>query len=160
MERRWLKVASSDWDNSKDALLGTWQAYAAANDRKDEWEASTHLEACLRSMAMGRGPFRDILLTEAGIFQAWFRRDASKAAVWFGRARNGKRMAPLLRTPAEVARHFVEGNFDLAYREWEKGLAVIERFQDAVQRERIRESWLEWKKEMEDRVISNTQELV
>lgn len=70
--------------------------------------------------------------------------------------RSGKWLSPLLRARFEVYRHFVEGNFALADREWEKGLAVIEKFQDAVLRERLHESWMEWQEEMnERRAVSN-----
>jgi hypothetical protein len=153
---RWLRVASSNWDNSRDALVGTWAAYVAASDRKDASEASVHLETCLGAVTTGGGLFRDILLVQAGIFQAWFRRDAHKASTWFARARRGKRLSPLLRARFEVYRHFIEGNFALADREWEKGLAIIEKFQDAVLRERLHESWMEWQEEMnERRAVSN-----
>jgi hypothetical protein len=131
--------------------MGTWLAYAAANDRKNEPVAAAYLETCLRASGTARQPFRDIMLTEAGVFQSWFRNDAHKAAVWFGRVPNRKNLTPLLRTRAEVARQFAEGNFDAASHEWETGLAITEKYKDAGQRERARQSWLEWKTEMDER---------
>jgi hypothetical protein len=153
---RWLELASANWDGSRDALMGTWLAYAAANDGKNEPVAAAYLETCLRASGTARQPFRDIMLTEAGVFQSWSRNDAHKAGVWFGRVPNRKNLTPLLRTRAEVARQFVEGNVEAASREWETGLAIIEKYKDAAQRERARQSWLEWRTEMEERRAMST----
>jgi hypothetical protein len=149
--RRWLEIASTNWDGSRDALMGTWLAYVAANDRKDEPVAATYLEICLRAISTARQPFRDILLTEAGVFQSWFRQDAPKAAAWFARVQKRRSLPHLLQVRAEVARQFAEGNFEAASREWETGLTIIDKYKDAAQRERTRQSWLEWKTEMEER---------
>jgi hypothetical protein len=154
--RRWLEVASANWDGSRDALMGTWLAYAAANDGRGEPVAAAYLERCLRAISTTRQPFRDILLTEASVFQSWFHQDASKAAAWFARVKKRKILPPLIRVRADVARQFVEGNFEAASREWAAGLAIIESYKDVALRERARQSWLEWKTEMEERRVMST----
>jgi hypothetical protein len=148
---RWIEAASANWDKSRDAMSGTWMAYAAAYDRKDEPAAAAHLETCLRGINLAQSPFRDIVIAEAGVFQSWFRKDALKAAEWFARVKRPASLPPLLRSRAEVLRRFVQGDFDAAYKEWEKGLLVIAQAKHLTQRERLRHSWLEWKNEMEER---------
>ena len=152
--RRWLKLASSTSGDSRDSLTGTWMAYIAANDAKDEAAAAAYLETCLRSLPSTRSPFRDVVVNEAGVFQSWFRRDAAKANLWFARVDKPARLTPILRCRTEVARRFAQGEFNHAYAEWAKGMQVIEGFSDAMQRERLREGWLEWKQEMEERQAS------
>jgi hypothetical protein len=137
-------------------MSGTWMAYIVANDRKDEPAAATHLETCLRGINLAHGPFRDIVITEAGVFQSWFRKDARKGAAWFARVKRATGLPPLLCHRAEVFRRFVLGDFDAAYTEWEKGLLVIAQVNDLPQRERLRHSWHEWKKEMEERREADT----
>jgi hypothetical protein len=152
--RRWLKLASSTSGDSHDALAGTWMAYIAANDAKDEAAAAAYLETCLRSLPSIRSPFRDLLMNEAGVFQSWFRRDAAKANVWFARVEKPARLTPIHRCRTEVAHRFAQGEIDQAYAEWAKGMQLIEGFRDAVQRERLRDGWMEWKQEMEARQAS------
>jgi hypothetical protein len=149
--RRWLALASSNPDSSRDSLLGAFIAYAAASDRKDEPTAAACLERCLRSLPPARVPFRDVISNEAGIFQAWFRRDAEKARGWFAQVRKPAQLNPMLRIRAEVARSFVQGEFEAAYASWARGLSMIEGFRDTVQREMVGQSWLEWKQEMAER---------
>ena len=148
---RWVEVAYANADNFGDSLVGNWLAYVAANDRKDELVAALHLETCLRSILRTRPSYRDILFNEAAVFQGWFRKDARKATEWFARVKRPASFTPLQRIRAGVARRFVEGDIDAAYSEWSKGLTIIEGFQDALQRELLRGSWLEWKQEMEER---------
>jgi hypothetical protein len=90
-------------------------------------------------------------MNEAGVFQSWFRRDAAKANVWFARVEKPARLTPIHRCRTEVAHRFAQGEIDQAYAEWAKGMQLIEGFRDAVQRERLRDGWMEWKQEMEAR---------
>lgn len=150
--RRWLALASSGEGPSVVALVGKFLSYAAANDRKDEAGAGQLLESCLRDVGVARGAFRDSLIHEAAVFQAWFRNDAEKAQKWFARIQKPGQLAPLQRTRGTVALRFAQGDAKTAFEEWAKGLEEIEQFKDAVQRTTVRESWLEWKIEMEERV--------
>ena len=146
--RRWLGLSCAHWDDSRDALSAFWLAYAAAHDRDDEPTAGACLETCLRGISVVPMPFRDIVITEAGVFQSWFRNDALKAAQWYARVKKPGALSPILRSRANAMQRFGEHNFDAAYDEWAKGLAIVEELPSSAHRDRLRESWLEWKKEM------------
>ena len=150
--RRWLALASSSERPSVVALVGKFLSYAAANDRKDKAAAGELLESCLRDVGAARQPFRDTLMNEAAVFQAWFRNDAEKAKQWFARVQKPTKSTPLQRTRGAVALLFAKGDAKTAFEEWDKGLEQIGQFKDLVQRETLRQSWLEWKQEMEERL--------
>ena len=111
--RRWVEMATSLRDSSRDLLLGSYLSYLAASDCKDE-AAARALEQCLSVLPPIQVPFRDLIINEAGIFQAWFRHDADKSSVWFERVKHPRKLHPILRVRANVVRNFVRGNFDPA----------------------------------------------
>ena len=150
--RRWLALASTESRRPGGAFIGKFLAFAAASDRKDAAAASALLESCLRDFGAVRPPVRDTIANEAAVFQAWFRNDAEKPRQWFARVQKPKQLTPLQRTRGAVALLFAGGNTKTAFEKWADGLEMIEQFKDAIQRETLKRSWLEWKQEMDQRL--------
>jgi len=82
-------------------------------------------------------------MNDAAVFQAWFRNDAEKAKQWFARVQKPTKLTALQRTRGAVALLFAKGDAKTAFEEWDKGLEQIGQFKDLVQRETLRQSWLE-----------------
>ncbi len=149
--KTWLKAASSLRDTSVDEFSGNWSAYVAANDRKDELAASAHLERCLELSSLLRPSVRDIVAQEAAVFSAWFRGNAPLAEKWVSQVKKPKLMQRLLRIRLAVALPCGRHDFDAAIARWQEGAAFIDKLPATVQSERLKESWLEWRSEIEER---------
>lgn len=147
----WLQSAACMHDGSLDAFTGHWLAYMSANDRKNAPVAALHLERCLDLVGMVPLSARDIVAQEAAVFTAWFRGDASLAGQWLTQINKPQRMQRLVRLRLDVALRCAHRAYDAADLSWREGLTYIEEATAGAAREQLKQSWLEWGTEIEDR---------
>jgi hypothetical protein len=150
-KRTWLQSASSICDRSRDAFIGDWLAYMSANDRKDATIAALHLERCLESVGGLPLSARDVVAQEAAVFTAWFRDNVAVADKWVTQVRKPQKMQPLVRIRLDAALSWAHRDYDAVDLAWRTGLAFIEKATAGTARERLKESWLEWQAEIQDR---------
>ncbi len=155
-KRRWVQSAASIQDGSFDEISGEWLAYMAASDREDRGIAAIHFERCLELAGILPAPLRDLIAQEAAYFAAWFRDDASLADQWRAQVKKPQKLAPLVRIRLNVAIRCVHRDYEATEHFWQEGLALIERAAVGPVRERLRDSWLEWRAEIEDRKSKRT----
>jgi hypothetical protein len=150
-KRTWLRSASSVQDASLDAFTGDWLAYISANDRKDVPIAATHLERCLELVHKLPHSTRDLVAQEAAVFTSWFRDDASLGDKWLTQVKKPGLMQHLVQVRLDVALRCAHRDYDAADLAWQDGITFIERSSSGTARERLKESWLEWQAEIQDR---------
>jgi hypothetical protein len=150
-KRTWLRSAASVQDASLDAFTGDWLAYISANDRKDVPIAATHLESCLELVHKLPLSTRDLVAQEAAVFTAWFRDDASLGDQWLTQVKKPRLMQRLVQIRLDVALRCAHRDYDAADLAWRDGITFIERSSSGTARERLKESWLEWQAEIQDR---------
>jgi hypothetical protein len=141
-------------DDSRDAFAARWMAYLWAAERQDITCATKYLEGALESLGYATPRLRDHLFLEAAVFQAWFRDNPSKALFWVYRIRN-KRLTRLQKQRLDIALLWAEGRlFDA----WEKlcknYLPLLRELPDSPGRRLAEESALEWKRQMESRMLT------
>jgi hypothetical protein len=146
-----VRAASSLRDDSVDELPGNWIAYVSANDRKDAPLAAAHLERCLELSYLIQHSTRDLVAREAAVFTAWFRKDASLAEKWATQIKKPKLTQRLLRIRVELALRCARRDFAAAGDIWRQGFTLIEGLPATPSRDHLRESWLEWKAEIQER---------
>jgi hypothetical protein len=147
----WLRAASSLHDNSVDEFSGNWLAYISANARKDAHVAADHLERCLELTPLLQHSKRDQAAHEAAVFSAWFRRNSLLAEKWASRIRRPKLATRLNQIRLELALSCAHGNFVLADEKWKEGFTFIENLPRNLSQEQLKESWLEWRAEINQR---------
>jgi len=147
----WLKAASSMHDDSVDEFSGNWVAYISANAKKDAALAAAHLERCLQLVQLLRPSIRDLVAQEAAVFSAWFRKDALLAEKWVTQIKKPRLMQPLLRIRMNLALCCPRRDFASAGDLWQQGFAFIEKLPATLSGDRLRESWLEWQAEIQER---------
>jgi hypothetical protein len=147
----WLRAATSLHDGSADEFLANFLAYTSANDRKVAPEAALHLERCLELASTQWPSTRDLLAQEAAVFTAWFRRDAAVAEKWASQIGKPKLMSRLLQIRLSVALDTAKSDFQRAREELQVGLAFVERLPVSAAQGRLREGWIEWQEEIEER---------
>jgi Zn-dependent protease len=147
----WLRAASSLHDNSVDEFSGNWLAYISANGRKDAHIAADHLERCLELTPLLQHSKRDQAAHEAAVFSAWFRRNSKLAENWASRIRKPKLATPLNRIRLGVALSCAHGDFVVADEKWKEGFTFIENLPRNLSQEQLKESWLEWQAEINQR---------
>lgn len=150
-KRTWLQSASSLHDASLDAFAGDWLAYVSANDRKDASVAAGHLERCLELVHMLPLSTRDLVTQEAAFFTAWFRDDAALADQWLTQLKKPRLMQRLVQIRLDVALRCAHRDYDAADLSWREGLTSIESSTSGCARELLKESWLEWQEEIQER---------
>jgi len=150
-KRTWLLSASSVPDASLDAFTGNWLGYASANDRKDAPVAAIHLERCLELSHMLPVSIRDLVAQEAAFFTAWFRDDPSLADQWLTQLKKRGLIQRLVQLRLDVALRCAHRDYDAANLSWREGLAFIESSTSGNARELLKESWMEWRAEIQDR---------
>jgi hypothetical protein len=138
-------------DESRDAVAARWIAYWWACERQDITSAAKYLEESLAAPAASSDWLRDRLFLEAAIFQAWFREDHEKAAMWAARIRHGK-LTPEQECRLNIALLWANGRlFDA----WEKLSESLTRFQPNPSTTDLAViNWQEWKKQMESRMLT------
>ncbi|HET6179725.1 MAG TPA: hypothetical protein VFE61_22575 [Candidatus Sulfotelmatobacter sp.] len=150
-KRTWLNAAVSAQDGSVDDFAANRLAYASANDRKETVNAALHLERCLELIGLLGSSIQDLVVLEAAVFTAWFRKDAVTAQKWLAQVKRLKAVPQSMRVPADVAMTCARKEFDPALRRWQEGFAFIEQLPATSVREKLRASFLEWRAEIEER---------
>lgn len=154
LNQRWLSLATKLSDGSRDELAGTFYAYLAANDAKNESLAAFHLERCLHIAGKRTSTFTDLLYLEASVFQAWFRRNPEKASAWRKLARGVHKLPWFILLRADTALLWSQGNVDQALSNCDEALTKVDTL-PAEQREPFTRGWMEWK----DEIVQRSQEL-
>lgn len=147
----WVRAAASVRDASLDGFAGNWLAYMWAYDRDDATSASLHLERCLELVGKLPSSARNIVAQEAAVFSAWFRDDASLADQWATQVKKIRTLPRLVRIRLDVALRCAHRDYGVADLSWREGLAFIEGETSGTAREKLRESWLEWHSEIQER---------
>ncbi len=150
-KRSWLNAATRLQDGSKDEFFGKWLAYISANDAKNATVAASYLERCLE-LAKGNGPAAlDLTVTEAAVFTAWFRQDVPTAEKWLAQVKKPKEISRLSRIRVDTALLCARHEFDVALARWQEGLTYIDNLPVAPSNDTLREGWLEWQTEIQQR---------
>ena len=138
-------------DESRDAVAARWIAFWWATERQDITSAAKYLEETLAAPAASSDWLRDRLFLEAAIFQAWFREDLEKAAMWAARIRH-RALTPEQECRLSIALLWANGRlFDA----WEKLSQSLTRFQpNPPAGDFAVINWQEWKKQMESRMLT------
>jgi len=147
----WLRTATSLHDHSLDEFSGNWMAYISANAKKDTSLASLHLERCLELAHLLRHSTRDLVAQETAVFAAWFRKDAALAEKWASQVKKPKLTQHVLRIRMNLALCCARRDFAGASDIWQQGFTLIEKLPATLSRDRLRESWLEWQAEIQER---------
>jgi hypothetical protein len=138
-------------DDSREAIAGRWFGYLWAAERQDITTATKYLEEALASPASASAWIRDRLYLEAAMFQAWFRDDLGRAQFWAARIR---KIAPAQQLRLNVALLWAEGRLFEAWEDLGEYLAVLGRQPQLPARSLAEESALEWKRQMESRMLT------
>jgi hypothetical protein len=147
----WLRAATSLHDNSVDEFSGTWLAYISASAKEDAALAAAHLERCLQLVHLLRPSIRDLVAQEAAVFTAWFWKDAPLAEKWVSQIKKPKLIQHLPRIRVKLALCCAHRDFAGAGDIWQQGFTFIEKLPATLSRDRLRESWLEWQGEIQER---------
>ena len=147
----WLKAAVSVQDESLDSFWGNWFVYVSASGRKDDDRSVSHLERCLELSPLLQTPLRDLLSQEAAVSVAWHRRDAALAAKWVAQVNKPKLIRRLLQIRIDVALCCARSDFEVALTAWSEGLTLIEKLRASQAKQNLREGWLEWRAEIQER---------
>jgi hypothetical protein len=140
-------------DGSRDAVIALWFAYLWASERQDITAATRFLEDALSATAACPAWLRDRLHLEAAVFQAWFRDNADKARFWAGRIHNGK-LSRFEQTRLEIALLWVEGRLFDAFERMPEYFAALRELPESPARDLREKSALEWKHQMESRMLT------
>ena len=139
---------------SRDAFIARWMAYLWAAERQDITCATKYLEGALESLSCSTPKLRDNLFLEAAVFQAWFRDNPSKALFWVYRIRN-KKLTRLQKQRLDLALLWAEGRlFDAWERLAQNYLPLLRELPESPGRQLAEESALEWKRQMESRMLT------
>jgi hypothetical protein len=140
-------------DDSRDAVAARWLGYLWAAERQDITGATKYLEEALAAPASASVWIRDHLFLEAAIFQAWFRNDLKRAHFWVTRIRRRK-LLPAQHLRLNVALLWAEGKLFDAWEKLGDHLARLRKLPDSPARLLAEKSAMEWKKQMESRMLS------
>jgi len=164
LKQTWIAHACAIPDQSLDALHGFWNAYLAANDRKDPELAARALEKCLERLAIAPANFKNLLLREAAVFHAWFRDDGQKAKSWLQKSQSGPPAPFMVRLRLEICMHWAARRHEELLAAWERGRAHIEKLPPSPAAKRLQQSWLEWRNDIETkhsvRIVSSQPQAV
>lgn len=152
----WLQAASSLPDAGVDDFWGNWLAYISSSARKDERQASSHLERCLMVSRSLTHTVRDLAAQEAAIFTAWFRRDVRLAEMWLNQIKRPKLLQPLTRCRVDIAMRCARGEFEEAFGAWNEGLSYMKMLPDTPAKRSLIEAWQDWRKQIEERQLHQT----
>jgi len=146
--RRWIQESAEAVDGSHNHLLAVYYAYNWAYDSEKGEAAGRYLEQLLAS------PYRlgvmdgDKLAVEAGIYQAWFRRDRNKALAWMERmvAKNKLNENDLPR--GILFKYWILGEKAELQRIFESKLAEIQGMPPSGKREMMLSIWTEFRDDL------------
>jgi hypothetical protein len=140
-------------DDSRDAVAARWLGYLWATERQDITAATKYLEEALAAPATASTWIRDHLFLEAAIFQAWFRDDLGCAHFWVARIRLRK-VLPAQQLRLDIALLWADGKLFDAWEKLGSHLALLRQQPDSPARLLAEKSAMEWKKQMESRMLS------
>jgi hypothetical protein len=150
-KQTWLNRATSIRDSSVDEFYANWMAYISTNDRKDVLRSEQYLERCLELTPFLSTTFRALVAQEAAVFSGWFRTDSALSEKWNSQVRKSNPLHPLMAIRVDVALSCARQDYEAALSEWEKGLMIIEKVPVRPSTRFLRESWMEWKAEIEEK---------
>jgi hypothetical protein len=139
-------------DDSREAIAGRWFGYLWAAERQDITTATKYLEEALASPAAASGWIRGRLFLEAAMFQAWFRDDLGCARLWAARIR--RKLGPAQQSRLNAALLWADGRLFDAWEALSEYLALLQAQPASAARSLAGESALEWKKQMESRMLT------
>lgn len=138
-------------DDSRDFVAARWIAYWSASERQDITSAAKYLEDSLAAAAASSDWLRDRLFLEAAIFQAWFREDLEKAAMWSTRIRH-RALTSEQESRLGIALLWANGRLFDAWEQLSQSLPRFPANSGAGHKAVI--NWQEWKKQMESRMLT------
>jgi hypothetical protein len=140
-------------DDSRDAVTGNWLAYLWAFESQDITSATRYLEDALAAPPSSSNWLRDRLFVEAAVFQAWFRDNAAKARSWSAMIHDGK-LSASQRQRLKIVLLWAEGKPFDAWEQIAEYLRLLDAIADPNTRELARKSALDWKHQMESRMLT------
>lgn len=150
-KQTWVSAATYVSDTSHYDFYACWMAYLSASDRKDALLSAQYLERCLSLTPTLTNRIRSLVAQEAVVYSAWLKRDAGLANKWFGQVDNVSSLQPIPRARIEVALCCARSDFDHATLACEKALGLFKKIPEKPYIRALRESWLEWRDEIEER---------
>jgi hypothetical protein len=140
-------------DDSRDSVTGNWLAYLWAFESQDITSATRYLEDALAAPSSSSGWMRNRLYVEAAVFQAWFRDNGAKARSWSAMIDNS-RLLPSQQQRLTIVLLWAEGRLFDAWEQMSGYMNLLEQIPDANARELAGKSALEWKHQMESRMLT------
>jgi hypothetical protein len=153
-KRTWIKAANYGDDQSVDALSGAWIKYQSIIGGNNLEESAKSLEFCLTGYSTIGKSFQQILIAEASIFQAWYRRNPRKADTWFLKLPKSAVIPPLALIRAKVALDCVCQRPGEMAAYWNEGMRLIQALPEPA-RTASENSWRAWKVEIDKRFEAN-----
>jgi hypothetical protein len=150
-KQTWLNAATYIPDGSHGDFYANWMAYLAFSDRKNAALAAQYLERCLSLTPILTSRMRSLVAREAFVYCAWFKQDLELAEKWLAQAGEQRSLAPIVQDRVEVALNCVRGDFDEAAAACDQALGLFEQMPSRPHIRALRESWLEWRAEIEER---------
>jgi hypothetical protein len=146
--------ATSVRDESLDAVVASWLAYQWAAGRHNLAVATRHLEDALSGSAAAPEYLRDRLFLEAAVFQAWFRYNAFKGRFWADQISKLRLLPELQQQRLEIALRWAGGKSFEAWEKLQVYLQQARQLSPSPVRDMVELDALEWKKQMESRMLS------
>ncbi len=149
-----IMQALAEKDGSVDSAMGSWLAYLWAIGQQEITLATKHLEDTLATLASTSSHMRDRIYMEAAIFQSWFRHNAGKGRFWASQIRGSQSLAQLQKLHLDIALLWAEGQPFAAWEMLGQYLVLLRQMPASPQREIAEKSALEWKGQMESRMLA------
>jgi hypothetical protein len=146
--------ALAEKDDSLDSAMGSWLAYLWALGQQEITLATKHLEDTLAAMAASSSHMRDRIYMEAAIFQSWFRHNAGKGRFWASQIRGAQSLPQLQKLHLDIALRWAEGQPFAAWEMLGQYLLLLRQMPASPQREIAEKNALEWKTQMESRMLA------
>jgi hypothetical protein len=140
-------------DDSRDAVTGNWLAYLWAFESQDITSATRYLEDALAAPPSCSRWLRNRLFVEAAVFQAWFRDNALKARSWSAMI-DDQKLLPSQQQRLNIVLLWAEGKPFDAWEQMAGYMHLLDGIADVNARELARKSALEWKHQMESRMLT------
>jgi hypothetical protein len=149
----WVGQAAHANDGSRDAVTANWLAYLWAAERQDITSATRYLEEALAAPSAASARLRDRLFLEAAIFQAWFRENPEKARSWVEQI-HVRKLTAVQQQRITIALLWADGRLFDAWEQMEAYLILLGHLPDAPDRDLAEKSALEWRRQMESRMLT------
>lgn len=141
-------------DESVDCVVGTWLAYLWAAGRQEITLATKYLEETLSMAPVSPRHMRDPIFMEAAVFQSWFRHNSAKGRFWASHIRNQESLGPLQTLRLDIALRWADGQSFHAWEMLGEYLVQLSEMPASPQREMAEKNALEWKMQMESRMLA------